>query len=171
MESESVINSKAFPVLCFKGIELLIVHQMFSLLYIPIQPSHYVSWWPRIRNRNGRGAISRSDRFTKMNLQGIMPGKREGGGKKRGRQNKSWEDNIKEWADLRISEPQRVARNRDDWRELILFKSFLVTEETCTWGYGTGKQYEGKFNSKVIILLVLLLVSYQYMCYVLTSDK
>lgn len=36
---------------------------------------------------------------------------REGGSKLKGRQNKRWEDNIKEWTDLRISEPQRVTGN------------------------------------------------------------
>ena len=57
------------------------------------------------------GHVSRTSGMTKTILQGTVRGAR-----KRGRQRKRWEDNIKEWTGL---ETQRAADDRKKWRQLI----------------------------------------------------
>ena len=39
------------------------------------------------------------------------------GGRRRGRQKKRWEDNIKEWTGLEFANSQREVKNRKRWRE------------------------------------------------------
>ena len=48
-----------------------------------------------------------------MVLQGTLPGKR-----KRGRQKKRWEDNIKEWTGLDFNNSQRAAEDRQRWQKI-----------------------------------------------------
>ena len=40
------------------------------------------------------------------------------GGRRRGRQRKRWEDNIKEWTALEWNIILREAENREEWRKL-----------------------------------------------------
>ena len=51
----------------------------------------------------------------------------ESGKKKKGRQRKRWEDNIREWTGLEIAKSQRAAENREKWRKLVV-KSFVVPQ-------------------------------------------
>ena len=53
------------------------------------------------------GHVSRSSGLAKTILQGAMKGKR-----KRGRQKKGWEDNIKEWTGMDFPSSTRAAENR-----------------------------------------------------------
>ena len=53
------------------------------------------------------GHVSRSSGLAKTILQGIVKGKR-----KRGRQKKRWEDNIKEWTGMDFASSTRAAENR-----------------------------------------------------------
>ena len=39
------------------------------------------------------------------------------GGRRRGRQRKRWEDNIREWTGLEFGRYQRAVENREKWRE------------------------------------------------------
>ena len=50
----------------------------------------------------------------KSSLQGTLPGKR-----KRGRQKKRWEDNIKEWTGLDFNNSQRAAEDRQRWQKIV----------------------------------------------------
>ena len=56
------------------------------------------------------GNVSRSSGLAKTILQGTVKGK------KRGRQKKRWEDNIKEWTGMDFASSARAAENRSRWK-------------------------------------------------------
>ena len=58
------------------------------------------------------GHVTRSSRLAKTILQGTVQG-----GRRRGRQRKRWEDNIKEWTGLEWNITLK-AENREEWRKL-----------------------------------------------------
>ena len=60
------------------------------------------------------GHVSRSSGLTKTILQGTVNGTR-----RRGRQRKRWEDNIKDWTGLSFATTQRAAEDRSTWRRVI----------------------------------------------------
>ena len=66
------------------------------------------------------GHIFRSSGLAKTILQGTVTG-----GRRRGRQRKRWEDNIKEWTGLEFGRSQRAVENRGKWRKQIA-KSSVV---------------------------------------------
>ena len=57
------------------------------------------------------GHVARHDSLTKTVLQGTVEG-----GRRRGRQRKSWTDNIREWTELSMPDLLTTAQNRADWR-------------------------------------------------------
>ena len=57
------------------------------------------------------GHVSRSSGLAKTILQDTVKGKR-----KRGRQKKRWEDNIKEWTGMELASSPRAAENRTRWK-------------------------------------------------------
>ena len=68
------------------------------------------------------GHISRSSGLAKTMLQGTVKG-----GRRKGRQRKRWEDNIREWTGLEFGKSQRAMESREKWRKLIA-KSSVVTQ-------------------------------------------
>ena len=60
------------------------------------------------------GHVSRSSGLAKTILQGTVKGKR-----KRGRQKKRWEDNIKEWTRMDFASSTRAAENRWRWKGIV----------------------------------------------------
>ena len=72
--------------------------------------------------------VTRSSGLTKAILQGTVPG-----GRKRGRQKKRWEDNIKEWTVLQLSVTLRKAESCEEWRELVV-KTPVVPRWSMTKG-------------------------------------
>ena len=60
------------------------------------------------------GHVSRSSGLAKAILQGTVKGKR-----KRGRQNKRWKDNIKEWTGMDFASSTRAAENRSRWKGIV----------------------------------------------------
>ena len=67
------------------------------------------------------GHISRSG-LAKTILQGTAKGRR-----RKGRQRKTWEDNIREWTGLEFAKSQRAVENRGKWRKLVA-KSSVVPQ-------------------------------------------
>ena len=61
------------------------------------------------------GHVTRSSGLAKTILQGTVQG-----GRRRGRQRKRWEDNIKEWTGLVGNIILRKAENREEWRKLVV---------------------------------------------------
>ena len=71
------------------------------------------------------GHITRSSGLAKAILQGTVQG-----GRRRGRQRKRWEDNIKEWTGLQWNIALRKAENREEWRKLVV-KSTVVPQRSA----------------------------------------
>ena len=67
------------------------------------------------------GHVSRSSGLAKTILQGTVKGKR-----KKGRQKKRWEDNIKEWTEMDFASSIRAAENRTRWREVVANSSVVL---------------------------------------------
>ena len=72
------------------------------------------------RKLKWHGHVIRSSGLFKTILQGTVQG-----GRRRGRQRKRWEDNVKEWTGLEWNIILRKAENREDWRKLVV-KSTVV---------------------------------------------
>ena len=60
------------------------------------------------------GHISRSSGMAKTILQGTVKGAR-----RRGRQKKRWEDNIKEWTGIGFGDSLRAAEDREGWKAIV----------------------------------------------------
>ena len=68
---------------------------------------------------------TRSSGLAKTIIQGTVQG-----GRRRGRQRKRWEDNIKEWTGLEWNVILRKAENREEWRKLVI--KFTVVPQRPT---------------------------------------
>ena len=66
------------------------------------------------------GHVSRSSGLAKTILQGTVKGKR-----KRGRQKKRWEDNIKERTGMDFASSTRAAENRPRWKGIVANSSVV----------------------------------------------
>lgn len=66
------------------------------------------------------GHTTRHNCLAKTILQGTLEG-----GRRRGRQRKSWSDNIKDWTSLNTPELLRTAANRDDWNRVAAAASHM----------------------------------------------
>ena len=64
--------------------------------------------------------VSRSSGLAKTILQGTVKGKR-----KRGRQKKRWEDNIKEWTGMDFASSTRATENRSRWKGIVANSSVV----------------------------------------------
>ena len=75
------------------------------------------------------GHVSRSSGLAKTILQGTMKGKR-----KRGRQKKRWEDNIKEWTGMDFASSTRAAENRSRWKGMVANSSVVPRRPSKVMG-------------------------------------
>ena len=66
------------------------------------------------------GHASISSGLAKTSLQGTVKGKR-----KKGRQKKRWEDNIKEWTGMDLARSTRAAENRSRWKGIVVNSSVV----------------------------------------------
>ena len=66
------------------------------------------------------GHISRSSGMAKTILQGTVKGER-----RRGRQKKRWEDNIKEWTGMGFGDSLRTAEDREGWKGIVAMSSVV----------------------------------------------
>jgi hypothetical protein len=67
------------------------------------------------------GHVSRHESLSKTILQGTVEGKR-----RRGRQRKSWSDNVTEWTGCNIASLLRQAEDRELWRSLTARTSIMA---------------------------------------------
>ena len=72
------------------------------------------------RNLRWYGHISRSSSMAKTILQGTMKGAR-----RRGRQKKRWEDNIKEWTGIEFGDSLRAADDREMQKDIVATSSVV----------------------------------------------
>ena len=75
------------------------------------------------------GHVSRSSGLAKTILQGTVKGKR-----KRGRQKKRWEDNIKEWTGMEFASSTRAAENRSRWKGIVANSSVVPRRPSKVMG-------------------------------------
>ena len=75
------------------------------------------------------GHVPRSSRLAKTILQGTMKGNR-----KRGRQKKRWEDNIKEWTGMDFVSSTRAAENRSRWKGIVANSSVVPRRPSKVMG-------------------------------------
>ena len=75
------------------------------------------------------GHVSRSSGLAKTILQGTVKGKR-----KRGKQKKRWEDNIKEWTGMDFASLTRVAENRSRWKGIVANSSVVPRRPSKVMG-------------------------------------
>ena len=66
------------------------------------------------------GHISRSSGLVKTILQDTVQGKR-----RKGRQKKRWEDNIKEWTGMDFASSARAAEDRTRWKRIVAKSAVL----------------------------------------------
>ena len=66
------------------------------------------------------GHISRSSGMAKTILQGTMKGAR-----RRGRQKKRWEDNVKEWTGMDFEDSLRAAEDTERWKGIVATSSVV----------------------------------------------
>ena len=66
------------------------------------------------------GHISRSSGMAKTILEGTVKGVR-----RRGRQKKRWEDNIKEWTGMGFGDSLRAAEDREGWKGIVATSSVV----------------------------------------------
>ena len=72
-------------------------------------------------NREGwEGIVSRSSGMAKTILQGTVKGAR-----RRGRQQKRWEDNIKEWTGMGFGDSLKAAEDREGWKGIVATSSVV----------------------------------------------
>ena len=87
------------------------------------------------------GHISRSSGMAKTILQeGTVEGAR-----RRGRQKKRWEDNIKEWTGMRFGDSLRAAEDREGWKGIVATSSVVPRRpprlrdwDEMRWSYSSG---------------------------------
>ena len=73
--------------------------------------------------------VSRSSGLAKTILQGTMKLKR-----KRGRQKKRWDDNIKEWTGMDFASLTRTAENRTRWKGIVANSSVVPRRPSKVMG-------------------------------------
>ena len=74
------------------------------------------------------GHVSRSSGLAKTILQGTVKEKR-----KRGRQKKRWEDNIKEWTEMDFASSTWAAENRSRWKGIVAKSSVVPRRLPRLW--------------------------------------
>ena len=77
------------------------------------------------RKLKWHGHVTRSSGLDKTIQLGTVQGRR-----RRGRQRKRWEDNIKEWTGLEWNIILRKAENREEWKKLVV-KSPVVSQRSA----------------------------------------
>ena len=75
------------------------------------------------------GHASRSSGLAKTILQGTVKEKR-----KRGRQKKRWEDNIKTWTEMDFASSTRTAENRTRWKRIVANSSVVPQRPSKVMG-------------------------------------
>ena len=71
----------------------------------------------------------KSSGLSKTTLKGTVKEKR-----KRGRQKKRWEDNIKEWTGMDFASSPRAAENRTRWRGVVANSSVVPRRPSKVMG-------------------------------------
>ena len=112
---------QAFEMKCFRKILRIAYkeHQTNLNVWNQIKeatgPQEHLLSTVKRRKLSWYGHNIRHDSLIKTTIQGTVEGNR-----KRGRQRKSWSDNIKEWTQLTPGELQKTAHDRQAWRRLSL---------------------------------------------------
>ena len=97
------------------------------------------------------GHSSRSSGLAKMILQHTVLGKR-----RKGRQKKRCEDNIKEWIRMdfatTFASSTRAAEYRTRWKGVVVKSSVVPNDLTSIWEYGIEHREQSIFNSDILFI-------------------
>ena len=80
------------------------------------------------------GQVSKSCSVAKTIIQGTVKGKR-----RRGRQKKRWEDNIKEWTGMDFASSTRAAENRTRWSGVVANSSVVPQRPSKVTGQSRNR--------------------------------
>ncbi|CAM4530358.1 unnamed protein product [Leuciscus chuanchicus] len=101
------------------------------------------------RKLNWYGHVTRSSGLAHIILQGTVQGSR-----RRGRQRKRWEDNIREWTGLELSDTVRKAENREEWNKLVAKSSVVPLRSKRLrdkfWTFVTFRELLGDFTLRKV---------------------
>ena len=112
-----LVSRQAFWLHCFN-------EEVKSRIGNTIKPYEDLLTSVKRRKLKWYGHVTRSSGLAKTILRGTVQG-----GRRRGRQRKRWEDNIKEWTGLEWNNILRKAENREEWRKLVV-KSRMVPQQS-----------------------------------------
>ena len=89
------------------------------------------------------GHVSRLSGLAKTILKGTVKG-----GRRKGRQKKRWEDNMREWTGLEFAKSQRAVENGGKWRKLVVKSSVVPQRPPAVKGeLGEGEgEGEGRYE-------------------------
>ena len=107
------------------------------------------------------GHVTRSSGLAKTIQQGTVQG-----GRRRGRQRKRREDNIKEWTGLEWNIILRKAKNREEWRKLVVKTTVMPQRSArlryrciCTCSAQSSMFHmERRFRNTPIIIIIIIKV-------------
>ena len=93
-----------------------------------IEPNEDLPTMVKRRKLQWYGHVSRSSGLVKTILLGTVKG-----GRRRGKQRKRCEDDIREWTGLEFAKSPRAVKNREKWRKLVA-KSSVVPQQPSRLG-------------------------------------
>ena len=110
-------RTQAFEMRCYR--------RLLNISY----KDHVTNEEVRRRKLRWFGHVSSSSGLAKTILQGTVKVKR-----KRGRQKKRWEDNIKEWTGMDFASSTRAAENRSRWKGIVANSSVVPRRPSKVMG-------------------------------------
>ena len=131
MSAETIKKVQTFETKCFRRMLCITwqerktneyVRSQVALLDGPQEPLLAII---KRRKLQWFGHVTRHNTLPKTILQGTLEG-----GRKRGRQQKSWFDNIKEWTRMDSPTLLKTAENRACWRQLARTSSLMSPPTT-----------------------------------------
>ena len=99
-----------------------------SMIRKAIGPYEELLFTVKRRKMKWYGHVTRASGLAKTVLQGTVRG-----GRRRGRQRKRWEHNIRDWTGLELSDTVRRAEEREEWRMLVAM--------SCVWCPNSPQDY------------------------------
>ena len=122
-------RTQAFEMRCYRRLLIISNEDVRRKIQAAIGEYHKLLTLVKKQKLRWFGHVSRSSGLAKTILQGTMKGKR-----KRGRQKKRWENNIKEWTGMDFASSTRAAENRSRWKGIVANSSVVPRQPSKVMG-------------------------------------